>query len=362
MKTLKILKKDFKNNFEDIDPSEIASIEQELIESGELSADQITKLCNLHVEIFKESLKDKIKPESLPAHPINTYMEENKMALELIQQLKKKFDPLLLIKLSQIQIHYTILENQLFPALEKVGFTGPSQVMWAKHDEIRDLLKKQDLKIIDELLTEIKELVFKEENILFPTALKKLSEEHWIEVKKGEEEIGLAWITPENLWYPITPNSIHVSSEKQNLTLNGENINQNIFLDMNTGRLTLEQLNLMLTNLPVEISFIDKNDEVMYYSNHQERIFPRSPGVIGRNVKNCHPPKSQHIVLKILAAFRKKEKTKAEFWITLQDKLLYIRYFAIRNAMGEYEGTLEVTQDITSIQKIKGTKRLLNWE
>jgi hypothetical protein len=132
-------------------------------------------------------------------------------------------------------------------------------------------------------------------------------------------------------------------------------------LSLDEGYLNLEQINLMLRNLPVDLSFVDANDKVAYYSATDERIFPRSPGVIGREVKNCHPPKSVHIVEKIMSEFKAGNKDTAEFWIQLHGKFIHIRYFAIRNVRGEYVGTLEVSQDITNIRNLEGNKRLLDW-
>ncbi|MFX0184424.1 MAG: DUF438 domain-containing protein [Candidatus Hodarchaeota archaeon] len=349
---MKELRNRFKEEFGDVDASEIAAMEQSIIDEGELTTKQITKLCDLHVGIFEHSLEQHEKPESVHGHPIHTYMEENKYAKELIKQIKGESTPELLMQLAQIEIHYTRLENQLFPRLEKAGFTGPSQVMWAKHDEVRELLKRRDTADIRKLTTAIEDLIFKEETILFPTSLEILSKSDWIAVRAGEEEIGYAWVTPGDDWKPVTPQMIHDEPQTIQVTKG---------LKMKTGNLTLDQINLILTNLPVEISFVNENDEVIYYSDHKERIFPRSPGVIGRKVQNCHPPKSVDIVNKILEAFKKGIKDKAAFWIPLNGKFLFIQYFAIRDRDGYYKGTLEVTQDITEIQKLEGTRRLLNW-
>ena len=162
----------FKESFKDVSGDEIATMERELINEGSLTAEQITKLCNVHVDVFKESLP--VCAEEIPGHPIHTYTEENKIAKKLLKEVKEKFRPLKLIKLTQIVTHYTRLENQLFPILESKGFTGPSSVMWAKHDEIRALIKEKDTKKMNELLEEISGMIDKEERILFPTALEKL--------------------------------------------------------------------------------------------------------------------------------------------------------------------------------------------
>ena len=353
------LKKKFKDELGDVDASEIATMEQELIDSGVITAEQVTKLCDLHVDIFRDSLETHESPQSIPGHPLHTYAAENEKAKELIRKIRADFNPSDLIQLSQIITHYTRLENQLFPILEKVGFSGPSQVMWAKHDEIRDMFNKTDKEKIDELLDAVADMIFKEENILFPAALEKLSEEQWIKVKNGEEEIGFAWVKPGSEWKPITPDTIHGHDLAKILP---DSLPDLGLLQMKTGKMTLDLVNLMLTHLPLDLSFIDENDNVLYYSDVPDRLFPRSPGVIGRNVKNCHPPKSQHIVMKILEAFKKGTKDVAEFWLEIGGKFIYIRYFAVRDDEGKYRGTLEVSQDVTEIRKLEGTQRLLNWE
>ncbi|MHA1510217.1 MAG: DUF438 domain-containing protein [Promethearchaeota archaeon] len=353
------LKKKFKDELGDVSASEIAVMEQELIDSGVLTAEQITKLCDIHVDIFRSSLETHESPQTIPGHPLHTYTAENEKAKELIRKLRADFNPMDLIQLKEIITHYTRLENQLFPMLEKVGFSGPSQVMWAKHDEIRDMFNKADKEKIDELLDGVADMIFKEEGILFPASLEKLSEAQWITVKKGEEEIGFAWVKPGTEWKPITPEAIH---SKDIAKILPDSLPDLGLLQMNTGKMPLELVNLMLTHLPLDLSFIDENDNVLYYSDVPHRLFPRSPGVIGRNVKNCHPPKSQHIVMKILDAFKKGTKDVAEFWLDVKGNFIHIRYFAVRDKEGKYRGTLEVSQDITNIRKLEGTQRLLNWE
>ncbi len=356
---LPMLKKKFKDELGLVSAAEIATMEQELIDSGVITAEQVTKLCDLHVDIFRDSLVTNKKPQTIPGHPLHTYIAENEKAKELIRKLRADFNPMDLIQLKEIIIHYTRLENQLFPLLEKVGFSGPSQVMWAKHDEIRDMFNKADKSQLEELMDTVADMIFKEENILFPAALEKLSEAQWIKVKNGEEEIGFAWVKPGSEWKPVTPEDIHGKDITKILP---DSLPDLGLLQMKTGKMSLELVNLMLTHLPLDLSFIDENDNVLYYSDVPDRLFPRSPGVIGRNVKNCHPPKSQHIVMKILEAFKKGTKDVAEFWLEIGGKFIYIRYFAVRDKEGKYRGTLEVSQDITKIRKLEGTQRLLNWE
>jgi len=196
------------------------------------------------------------------------------------------------------------------------------------------------------------DMVNKEEKILFPMAVDTLSDDEWREIRAGEAEIGYSLIADVPAWPPaggesaVTPPPAAAAS--------GD------FLQLRTGGLTLEQLNLMLGALPIDVSFVDEHDEVRFYSEG-ERVFPRSPGVIGRKVQNCHPPASVHKVQEILDAFRAGQKEKAEFWITLNERFLHIRYFAVRDAAGAYRGVLETVQDVTAIRALEGQRRLLDW-
>ena len=133
-------------------------------------------------------------------------------------------------------------------------------------------------------------------------------------------------------------------------------------INLSAGKLSLEQLDLMLTHMPVELSFVDADGYVRYYSENPERIFKRTPAVIGKHVETCHPKESVHKVKQIIDAFKAGDKDTAEFWITLNGRFLLIRYFAVRNESGGFVGTLEVTQDVTGIRGLEGERRLLHWE
>jgi DUF438 domain-containing protein len=185
-----------------------------------------------------------------------------------------------------------------------------------------------------------------------------LTDSEWVKVKEGEPDIGFAWVTPDEGW----PDEILKEAEAP--APEPEEVLQDVAgaLGLDTGRMTLEQINLMLTHLPVDLTFVDENDRVAYYSEGPERIFPRSPAIIGREVRNCHPPKSVHMVNKILDAFKSGARNSAAFWIELGGKFIYIRYFPVRDTDGHYRGCLEVSQDLTEIRKLEGQNRLLDWE
>ncbi|MFX1262006.1 MAG: DUF438 domain-containing protein [Promethearchaeota archaeon] len=353
-KELEKLQGQFKEILGDVSATEIAEMEQSLISSGELTAQQVTALCDLHVQVFKESLDVQEKPESIPGHPVHTYMNENKEAQRLVDILKENPDDSnSLEELKKIVIHYTRLQNQLFPILEKAGITGPSTVMWAKQDEIREMLSQAYGTNLGEVLAAIEDMIYKEENILYPMALENLSEYDWVKVRVGEDEIGYAFgFKPGDDWKPITPLDIHQADQEPEAPE----------IKLNTGSLTLKEIDLLLRHIPVDLTFVGVDERVKYYSGTDDRIFPRSPGVIGRAVINCHPQKSYDKVQKIMDSFKDGTQDKAVFWIRLDDKFILISYYAVRDDKGEFAGTLEVSQDVTEIRSLEGEKRLLDWE
>ena len=347
------LQSQFKEIVIDVSATEIANMEQSLISSGELTAQQVTALCDLHVEVFKESLDVQQTPETTPGHPIHTYTKENEEAQRLVDHLRKSPEDGNTIKsLKKIIVHYTRMQNQLFPLLEKAGITGPSTVMWAKQDDIRKMIGELNESNLNELLAAIEDMIYKEANILFPMSLENLSEQDWARVRAGEEEIGYAWITPGTEWKPVTPTEIHQANKVSELPE----------IELNRGSLTSKEIDLLLRHLPADISFVGVDEKVKYYSATDHRIFPRSPGVIGRSVINCHPQKSFDKVQKIMTAFKEGKKDKAVFWIQMNNRFLLISYFAVREDNGEFVGTLEVSQDVTDIRSLEGEHRLLDWE
>lgn len=374
-----ILKQRFHDLVSDIEATEIARLEQQLIAEG-MPESEIKRLCDVHVEVFKESLGAQEPPAAPAGHPVHTYMKENRIAEGLVAQIKARLEKLcetpekehfrphrgellaLLDSLAAVNLHYLRKENQLFPVLELHDITGPTEVMWSIHDDIRQTLKYAREQVAELqvplvygtlalLLRSVTDMIYKEERILFPMALEILTEADWAKVRAGEEEIGYAWVEPDAGWAP--EGGVAVSAGAAFAT--GE-------IPLDTGRLSPEVVNLLLTHLPVDLSFVNEHDEVVYYSQTRERIFPRSPGVIGRKVQKCHPPKSLHVVQRMLDEFRAGTKENAEFWIRMQGRFIHIRYFAVRDAQGSYRGTLEVSQDVTEIRKLEGEQRLLDWD
>jgi DUF438 domain-containing protein len=380
------LKKEFHTIIRDTSAEEIAAMETALINEG-FPVEEIQRLCDVHAKVFEDSLKKVRKAGKVPGHPVHSYLLENKEAKKQLKHLgrllkrirrgapdeklrgdfKEAFD-----QFKEIERHFVRKENQLFPALEAKKFTGPTKVMWGKHDEIRGIIRRMDeaytaqewpvlYQEYTELSSAIKKLIFLEERILFPTALRKLSELEWAQIKRGESEIGYAWITPSNLWDAGLAATRGLAEQIKAIEIKPESVTGPETIKLDTGELTAEQINLMLKHLPFDVTFVDENDRVRYYSDTAERIFPRSPGIIGRAVQNCHPPKSVQIVEKIIESFKKKTKTVADFWIKMGEKFVYIRYFPLYDETGAYRGVLEVSQEISEIQKLEGERRLLDW-
>jgi len=249
--------------------------------------------------------------------------------------------------------HYERKEQLLFPYLEKAGFYGPSKVMWGKHDEVRGLFNKALTAGPEEfpvaaaaLLEELDGMIFKEESILFPTALEKLKAADWGEIFRESAQAGYVFIEPPA-----------AAAEALDIAQNTASLSGAV-VNLPSGNLSLQDLTALLNALPVDLTFVDADDTVRYFSEGKERVFLRARSIIGRKVQNCHPPQSLGAVEKILKGFRDGSKNSEEFWINMKGRVIHIRYFALRGEGGEYLGSLEVTQDITDIQKIQGEKRL----
>ena len=374
------IKERFKEVLKDIDPIEIAQAEEQLIDEG-LPREEIQRLCELHLAVFRESL-ERQQPEVPPGHPIHILLKEHELVkgfvttmsallpmvegsidLQGIQSELSKTEELL-GHLKEYNKHKIREENCLFPYLEKHGVTQPPAIMWSEHDEQRarikeagnilenkgsltfEELKRGLLPHLSGLTAIIPDHFYKEENILFPAALRLIGDEEWREIKASMDDLGYCYFTPKE----AVGEAVGLTEEVK------EGEGRIIF---ETGAVTVEELEALLNSLPVDITFVDKDDTVRYFSQSRERVFPRAKAVIGRKVQQCHPQKSIHIVNQILDDFRSGRQDVAEFWINLKGHLVYIRYFAVRSLGGEYLGCLEVTQDITDVKRIEGEKRLL---
>ena len=375
------VKAEFEEVIKGATPIEIAQVEQELIKEG-MPREEVQRLCDVHLAVFKESLEagETLAP---PGHPIHILMEEHKRLLEfagLLNDTAKEvkgaegFDSVgeQMKKLEHIaehfrdaESHYQREENVLFPYLEKHGVTEPPAIMWMEHDGIREI-KQKLTKLIDthesigfqgfagqlgEVGISLAEMLsshfYKENNILYPIALQVMEESEWKDIRHQFDELGYCCFTPE----PAT-----VAADEAKVPTAKPQVEGMVTFD--TGALSGEEIEAIFNTLPVDVTFVDREDTVRYFSQSKERIFTRAKAVIGRKVQQCHPQKSVHLVNQILDDFKSGRNDVAEFWINLKGRLIYIRYFAVRSESGDYLGCLEVTQDITDIKKIEGEKRL----
>lgn len=385
--SLEAAKAELRASFDKVTAQEFAICEQYLGQYG-ISDDILAEKMDEILEIFDGLLvSDKL---DLPSgHPIRTYLDEvvaiRKVLNEMRKMSKKKFIKNqwaeIYEKLGEINIHFSRKQNQLFPALESKGFDKPSKVMWTLDNNIRDIIKKakgyletdQDntfLELQDEVIEMVEDMMIKEEEILYPTSIDLLSHEDFVNMRKGDDEIGYCLIK--------SPIPFGKEAEKQaDASLNNEllkdltNVLQkhgmfampsnNEILDVSQGKLTLEQINLIFKHLQVDLSFVDENEIVKFYSDTKHRVFPRSAGVIGRKVQNCHPRESVDTVEEIIRAFRTGEQDQAEFWLEIGGKFIYIIYNAVRDDKGNFKGILEMMQDVTRIRGLTGSQRLLSW-
>ena len=344
-------------------------------------------------------------------HPVATYINENDAARELIAKakelLKKRF-----IKNEWLEIydklggfnrtHFARKQHQLYSMLENKGFDRPSRFMWSFDNKVRDgiaaareLLEcgKVDEFIAaqHEIYENLLDLLAREEAALYPTSLEMISEEEFRAMRRGDDEIGYFLIEKPSEFYPLNLESGSGSEANlkdanlQNGDLNeavlnpnflkelsnlmskyglnpNANSDKNAVFDVATGKLTLEQINLIYKHMPVDLSFVDENEIVKFYTDTKHRVFPRSAGVIGRDVKNCHPRESVASVLEIIDAFRKGERDEIDFWLELHGKFIYIYYVAVRDENGVFKGVLEMMQDVTRIRSLEGKRTLVTWD
>ncbi len=380
------VKSEFQNLVRHTDAREIVLMEQQLLAEG-LPVHDLCQMCDLHSQVVMEILPE--ETFSFPAgHPLDTFSKENRAILQLAEKIEKlvrqwqespsggnSVQVALEIlegfhQLLDVDKHYKRKEYLLFPMLERHGITGPSQVMWAKDDEVRQKLNQisQELRafcsgqstfpkerltlVAKDALAAVVEMVNKEERILLPMAAKTLTPEEWAEIWRESPQFGWCLVEPGSSYEP----SVGQEAKSVSSDLSCGSI------QLPTGRLQVDQLLGILRVLPVDLTFVDENDRVVYFSDGPERIFDRNVTILGRKVQHCHPPKSVHVVEQILNDFRSGRQSVAEFWINFRGKFVHIRYFAVRDTEGKYLGTLEVTQDVTRIRQLEGERRLLQYD
>ncbi|MFD1175259.1 DUF438 domain-containing protein [Paenibacillus puldeungensis] len=395
-KSVEEVKARFEEAVGDVTVTEISAMEHALMEEEGIPVSEVQRLCSVHTAIFKGSIEEihrSSKPEEQPGHPVHTFKLENreierlvnfKLQLHLDKFRKDDREEIVFKLLEDLSLlldldkHYSRKENLLFPYLERYGIYGPTTVMWGVDDGIRAMIKEVKGKLgngetdkeeicgdLERIIKEVNEMIFKEENILLPMALEKLTEDEWVKIARESDEIGFCLTAPEREWIP---ERVPLPDEEGGNPAEGGRSDSNPeqghapqgFVKFETGLLSMEQLEALMNHLPVDLTFIDENDVVRYFSHGKERIFARTKAVIGRTVQNCHPPQSVHVVNKLLADFKAGRKDSEDFWIQIKDKFVYIRYFAVRSEDGRYLGTLEFTQNIAPIRELEGQKRILS--
>lgn len=366
--------------------NEVVEVEQELINSNALTEEEILNFCDLHTAVLDGSI-DLQGAKGVPAgHPVDTFLQENlalRQEIEAYEAIKKKFmeindlqlaDYLLQLRrifnnFSDIDKHYKRKEYLLFPFLEKHQITGPPKVMWGKHDETREMLKRAHevlslpgssvdtfratgLAVLDAAVEMIAGMIKKEEDILLPMSLDTLTEDEWFRIYKETPEFGFCLYDPKEEWHPQGMNV-----EKQ-AYVESEGIR------LSSGNFSMDELEALFLHLPIDLTFVDKEDKVRFFSHSPNRVFERNRSIIGRDVRMCHPPGSVHVVEQILKDFKSGKENKAMFWISefQKERFIVIAYYAVRGNEGEYLGVLEVTQDITDLRKLEGSQRLLSYE
>lgn len=352
-----------------ITPQEILAAFSQRLAEGE-TPDEVLGYLGKIINVLHQGLSRYDWPKPAAGTFLAVLMAENEVLLEMLQQLKELVRPgewqtrraalqALLGRLMAFDCHYQKKENILFPYLEKADprFDGLT-IMWTLHDQIRGQLRqladcvgsgRDDAAFIalaGSLVFSMHGLVTKESLILFPAAAELFSAEEFADMLAQSFDYGFALAEPPK--HPADPINTGAGDA--------------FVIDSATGRLSVEEALLIFNTLPVDITFVDENNKVRYFNKARDRFFPRSPAVIGRDVSRCHPAESVHVVMEIIEAFRSGRQDTASFWLELKNRMLLIRYFALRTETGLYRGVLEVSQDVTGIRSLEGQRRLLQWD
>lgn len=362
---------------------EVVEVEQELINEG-LPAEEVLKFCDIHTQVLDGQI-DQSGAKSIPVgHPVDTFKKENreleKVYLKLnmilstlpsapetalsgfVNDLTQQFNLLM-----DVDKHYRRKENLLFPFLEQHGITGPPKVMWGKHDEVREMLKASlealksnnltlpELEQLAEIVLKpsakaITDMIMKEEEILFPMTMDELTDAEWYDIYQQTNEIGYCLYDPKVAWKPELSEASTLKEAVGDGTVR-----------LPSGSFTIDELTVLLNTLPIDVTFVDRNDKVKFFTQGKHRIFDRNRAILGRDVRMCHPPQSVHVVEQILADFKSGKENSAPFWIQMGPRFVYINYFPLRDAEGNYLGTMEFSQDLTELRTLQGEQRLLSY-
>lgn len=401
------VREDFARNFKDVSGGEISTAEQELIAGG-IPMEKVLRLCDVHASLFEGHVScahNTGAVEETPGHPVWTMRQENDRIMAFINDRVKpdvkrtrmlteassaaeREGIVAILKadmeaFDEVFIHYKRKEELLFPHLERHDITGPSKVMWGKDDEVRNAVHGAEALLetaygeydsqllagvadyLDEAVEGALSMVSKEENVLIPLSLEHLSATQWTQIASEENEFGHAFGVNPPTWHA---DPLELANDKLNemeATASDENAesssdtrtSQDETIRLSTGEFSLAQLEAVFATIPLDITFVDANDKTRYFSHGDTRAFPRPKSCLGRDVYDCHPPKSQEAVRRILTEFKSGKRDVSEFWFKAMGKFLYVRYFAVRDEAGNYLGALETTQDIGPIKALEGENR-----
>jgi len=379
-----LVRKRLAETLKSIPYDEVVEVEQELIIEG-LPEEEVLEFCDIHTMVLDGHIDQEGAQLIPPGHPVDTFKKENIELENLVDEIEMLFAKVFRLKddevkdylmkllsqfnkLMDVDKHYKRKEYLVFPFLEKYGITGPPKVMWVKHDQEREMLKTSiealqvaggvtadevgtiiDL-ILKPAVTGILDMIMKEEEILLPMCMDKLTDEDWYQVYQQTLEFGFCLYDPQEEW---RPEGIEIGEVSYT---NGKNI------QLPTGSFSYSELTALFSSLPVDITFVDNDDKVKFFSLGTDRIFPRNRAVLGRDVRLCHPPSSVHVVEQILDDFKSGKENSAKFWINMHGRFIYIEYFALRGKEGDYLGTVEFTQDLTHLRSLEGEQRLLSYK
>jgi uncharacterized protein len=377
------VRKRLKELLKTIPYDEVVEVEQELISEG-LPEEEVLKFCDIHTSVLEGHIDQTGARPIPPGHPVDTFKKENRELERVAGEMVKLFDGVTALRdeemrfyllrlragmnaLMDVEKHYLRKEYLVFPYLEAKGITGPPKVMWGKHDEERELLKAaiealgsaerftvEELQSLIALVLRpavqgIFDMIMKEEEILFPMCMDKLDDAEWFAVYEQTMEFGYCLYDPQIEWKPegVVVTDVTYGAGKS--------------IKLSTGSFAPEEMEALFTRLPIDITFVDRNDKVKFFSHGPDRVFARNRAILGRDVRMCHPPSSVNVVEQILADFKSGKESSAAFWINFQGRFIYIEYFALRGENGDYLGTIEFTQDLTHLRKLEGEQRLLSY-
>ncbi len=375
------LKDEFGELLAEVGASEIAAMENSLMAEG-MAQTEIQRMCDVHAAVLGGGAG--CMPVDVPTgHPVQTFQLENERIRDIVNGYRKAAQALgsgtgpkepvigewrrAHDSLAGIEVHYQRKEYLVFPYLEKAGIAGPPKVMWGVHDEIRAKiaaaaevlentaeLDQEQLglvfdTVLEPMLGQIESMCDKEDRILWPMCLEHLTVRDWEAVRSQWDEFGPGLVEPAGVWLPVLPQLPEKPVE----------LPSDDAIILPSGHLSVRQLTALLNTLPMDITFVDADDRVGFFSEGADRVFARNRAIVGRKVEDCHPPKSVHIVEQVVSDLKSGKRDVAEFWIQMGPRFVHIRYFAMRDDAGEFLGTLEVTQDIAPLRALEGERRLL---